>query len=138
MTFYQGKLECCIFRPVFGCCPPQTLVEIFIFSTFCAKKLKNAKIIKSAANLAKKLFLKFYQNAGFSKNKTLDQHFGANLKKTIFFAKFYTKFVTGCAFFQLLSTKNTENYYFDQRLGCAALKHCSKYTTLEYWITLIL
>ena len=25
---------CCIFGPAFGCCAPQTLVKIFIFSTF--------------------------------------------------------------------------------------------------------
>ena len=37
---------CCIFRPAFGCCARQTLVEIVIFSVFCAKKCK-----KKARNL---------------------------------------------------------------------------------------
>ena len=32
-------------------------------------------------------------------------------------------------FFQLYSTKNNENYYFNQRLGCAAPKRWLKYTT---------
>ena len=48
---------------------------------------------------------------------TFDQHFGANLK-THFFAEFCNNFVTFLEFFQLFSTKNAENYYFDQRLGC--------------------
>ena len=34
---------CCIFRPAFGCCAPLRLVEIFLFSIFCAKKLKKFK-----------------------------------------------------------------------------------------------
>ena len=32
-------LICSIFRPAFVCCAPQMLVEILIFSIFCAKKL---------------------------------------------------------------------------------------------------
>ena len=34
---------CCIYQPAFGWCTPNMLVEIFIFSVFCAQKLKNAK-----------------------------------------------------------------------------------------------
>ena len=41
-TFYtseQCKInKCCIFRPAFGCCAFQMLVEIVIFRAFCAKK----------------------------------------------------------------------------------------------------
>ena len=39
-----------------------------------------------------------------------------------------SKFATSLHF-QLFSTKNAENDSFDQRLGCAAPKHWSKYTT---------
>ena len=35
--------KCCIFWPAFGCCASQMLVEIVIFSIFCAKKLKKRK-----------------------------------------------------------------------------------------------
>ena len=35
-----AKAACCIFRPVFGCCAPQLLVEIVIVSIFYAKKQK--------------------------------------------------------------------------------------------------
>ena len=56
---------CCIFWPVFGCCTPQTLVEIFIFSIFCAKKLKMQKRKKFAAKFSKiTWFLSLHQNAG--------------------------------------------------------------------------
>ena len=55
--------RCCIFRPAFGCCAPQTLVEIVIFSVFSAKKLKKSK--KFASNFCKKIcFLSLHQNAG--------------------------------------------------------------------------
>ena len=39
-----------------------------------------------------------------------------------FFAKFCTKFVTLFCVFKLFSTKNAENDYFNQRLGCTAPK----------------
>ena len=46
---------CCIFPPAFGCCAPQTLVEIVIFSIFYAKKLKKRKKVTILLqNLAKK------------------------------------------------------------------------------------
>ena len=35
---------CCIFLPAFGCCELQTLVEMTIFSVFCAKNLKKHEI----------------------------------------------------------------------------------------------
>ena len=35
---------CCIFQPAYGCCALQTLVEIVIFSVFCAKNLKKQEI----------------------------------------------------------------------------------------------
>ena len=43
------------------------------------------------------------------------------------------------AFFQLFNTKSAENDYFDKRMGCAAPKRWSKYTTnilalRELWI----
>ena len=37
-------------------------------------------------------------------------------------------------FFQLFSTKNAENDFFNQRLECAAPKRWSKYTTLIFLI----
>ena len=37
------KMACCIIWPAFGCCAPQTLVEICFFNVFCAKKLKKGK-----------------------------------------------------------------------------------------------
>ena len=39
----ENCYRCCIFWPAFGCCIPQTLVEIVIFSIFCAKNLKKCK-----------------------------------------------------------------------------------------------
>ena len=59
-------VHCCIFRPVFGCCAPQTLVEIVSIGIFCAKKLKKfQKINKFVAEFSKKMsFLNLHQNAG--------------------------------------------------------------------------
>ena len=92
-------LKCCIFRPAFGCCTLQMLVETFIFLVFCAKKLKNSKSKKFAAKFSKKkvstkMLIKgcltqlsacenvvLTMKRFFSGNKTLNQHFGANLKK---------------------------------------------------------
>ena len=54
---------------------------------------------------------------------TVNQHFGANLKKHVF-CKILLQI--SCFF----STKNAENGYFDQRLECAAPKCWSKYTTV--------
>ena len=54
------KHHCCIFRPAFGGCAPQMLVEIVIFSIFSAKSF-------------------------FGGNKTLNQCLGANSKKKIVF-----------------------------------------------------
>ena len=48
---------CCIFPPVFGCCALQILVEIVIFSAFCAKKPKKQEIWRKV--LQKTRFLKF-------------------------------------------------------------------------------
>ena len=46
--------------------------------------------------------------------------------KIHFFAIFWIKFVT---FFSFFALKNAKNYYFNQRLGCAAPKCWPKYTT---------
>ena len=43
------NITCCIFRPSFGCCARQRLVDIVIFSVFAAKNQKKNK--KFAANL---------------------------------------------------------------------------------------
>ena len=43
----------CIFRPAFGCCALQTLIETVIFSVFYAKKLKKARNLQQI--FAKKL-----------------------------------------------------------------------------------
>ena len=52
--------SCCIFQPAFGFCAPQTLVEIVIFSIYCAKKLqKRKKVLNLMQKLAKKVFFKF-------------------------------------------------------------------------------
>ena len=57
-------------------------------------------------------------------NKTVDQRSSANSKKRVF-AK---NLLQISSFFE---KKNAENDYIDQRLGCAAPKHWSKYTTEE-------
>ena len=50
----------CIFQPAFGCCAPQTQVEIVMFSICYAKKLKkHQKETNLLQNLAKNGFLKF-------------------------------------------------------------------------------
>ena len=58
--------------------------------------------------------------------------------KKHYFAKFCTKFVAFLPFqlFQLLCTKNAENDYFGQHLGCAAPKRCT-YTNLDIHIILL-
>ena len=54
---------CCIFRPKFGCCAPQMLVKIVIFSVFSAKKLKKARNLQQI--FAKDMFfLSLHPNAG--------------------------------------------------------------------------
>ena len=50
-------LKCCIFRPAFGCCALQTLVEIVIFSIFAAKNPKKARNLQQI--YAKNSFFKF-------------------------------------------------------------------------------
>ena len=65
------------------------------------------------------------QNYHWKSKITVDQRFGANLKKRVF-AKICCKFL---AFLNLFCLKNAENDYFDQRLECAAPKLWSKYTT---------
>ena len=57
---------------------------------------------------------------------TLDQRLGVNLKNP-FFCSFLLQI---CYFFAFFLAKNAENDYFDQRLGCAAPKSWSKYTTV--------
>ena len=56
------------------------------------------------------------KQAHFFGNKTVDQRFGANLKKRVF-CKILLQI---SCFFQLFSTKKAENDYFDQHLECAA------------------
>ena len=41
--WYWRELDCCIFRPAFGCCALQTLVEMTIFSIFTHFFLKKAR-----------------------------------------------------------------------------------------------
>ena len=53
-TGWSEYLNCCIFHPAFGCCTPQKLVKIVIFSVFCAKKLKKARNLQQ--NFAKNTF----------------------------------------------------------------------------------
>ena len=63
--FFAEKNMCPIFLPAFGCCAPQRLFEILIFSIFSAKNLKNTKSNKFAAKFSKKTcFLSLHQNAG--------------------------------------------------------------------------
>ena len=47
-------VECCIFRPAFGCCAVQSLVKRIIFSIFSAKKLKKARNLQQI--FAKNMF----------------------------------------------------------------------------------
>ena len=48
-------IDCCIFLPAFGCCAPQTLVEICIFNIFNDKKLNKGEKSKK---FNKKVFFK--------------------------------------------------------------------------------
>ena len=70
------------------------------------------------------LILKKLKFISFWGNKTVNQRLGAKLKKTVFLINFTPNLLLFCK-------KIAENYYFDQRLGCAALKRWSKYTTEE-------
>ena len=55
-----------LFRPVFGCCSLQTLVEICLFNGFQAQKLKRKKKQEICFKiLAKNVFLSLHQNAGW-------------------------------------------------------------------------
>ena len=56
---------------------------------------------------------------------------GANSKNQ-FFCSILLQICYFFVFFQLFSTKNTENDYLDQHLGCGAPKRWSKYTTNTY------
>ena len=65
MMTLQGIAEqrCCIFQPAIGCWALQTLVEIVIFSVFCAKKLLKSK--KVGAKFCKKhVYLSLHKNVG--------------------------------------------------------------------------
>ena len=50
----EGCVACCIFRPAFGCCALQLLVEIVIFSVFNGKKPKKARNLQQ--NFTKNMF----------------------------------------------------------------------------------
>ena len=55
-------ITCCIFRPAFGCCALQTLVEMGIFSIFAAKNHKKQEFCSKFQQ--KTVFFAFHQNAG--------------------------------------------------------------------------
>ena len=78
------NILCCIFWQ--ACCAPQTLIEIVIFSVFCAKKQKKQEICNKI--LSKTRVFKFaperWSTVVFFGNKTVNQHFGANLKNMFF------------------------------------------------------
>ena len=109
---------CCIFRPAFGCCARQTLVQIVIFSVLAAKNLKKQEFC------SKTVFFAFHQSAGrlFYSQKTVDQCFGANLKKPVFCKKNCCKFLTFLRFFAAKTLKMTIS-------TSAHTKRWSKYTT---------
>ena len=51
---------CFLFRPAFGCCALQTLVEVLILNVFCAEKLKKCKKVRNLQqNSVKNGVLKF-------------------------------------------------------------------------------
>ena len=54
----QGLLvpRCCIFQQAFGCCAPQALFKIVLFSIFVVKAKKAQKVTNLVQNLAKKVF----------------------------------------------------------------------------------
>ena len=103
-SVYQN---CCIFWPAFGCCAPQMLVEIVIFSIFYAKTLK--KVTNLLQIFSKKWFFKVC-------TKALVECFIPNFNK----------------FFSLSEVKVRENDYFDKCLVCSAPRHWLKYTTLYF------
>ena len=55
----SSLLSGCIFCRAFGCCTPQTLVKIVIFSVFVLKSWKNTKSSKFGAKFSKKIVLFF-------------------------------------------------------------------------------
>ena len=73
----------------------------------------------------------YCSNSDFLGNKTVEQRLGANLKKNIFLINFTPNLQLFFVFFQLYSTKNAENDYFNQHFECAAPKHWLKYTTIQ-------
>ena len=97
-----GIQPCCIFQPAFGCCAPQTLVKILIFSVFLLKSFWGNKTFDQhfgySANLKKQFFAKFCTKIvpflRFWGNKTFDQHLVQH-----FFVKFCCKFLAVFSFF---------------------------------------
>ena len=77
--------------------------------------------------------MKHEKKVHFFGNKTVDQRFGANLKKHVF-CKLLLQI---SCFLKLFCSKNAENDYFDQRLECAAPKRWSKYTTNSLYLGII-
>ena len=99
---------CCIFWRGFWCCPPQTLVEIVIFSVFCDKKIKK---FKKAPNLIQKLAKKMFFK--LAPKRWLKVLFPKKL------------------LFHIFSTKMLNMTISTSVLGCAAPKRWSKYTTVK-------
>ena len=54
---FFSMMKCCIFRPEFGSCAPQTLVEICIFNVFNGKKLKWEKKQETCSKFNKKMLV---------------------------------------------------------------------------------
>ena len=74
-----------------------------------------------------------FQKTAFSLNKTVDQHLGANSEYQFLLNFTPNLLLFGC--FSVFCTKSAENDYFNQRLGCAALKHWYKYTAHVHCLT---
>ena len=73
-----NDVTCFIFRPGFGCCALQTLVQILFFNVFCAKRLKRRKGKKFEAKFSKTNFaparwsmVLFLEKNKFSVEKTM-------------------------------------------------------------------
>ena len=87
--------HCCIFWQAFGCCALQALVEILIFSIFCAKKQKKMQKVN-----------KFGAKCGnFFCTKTRVKCFGANLK-----------FPFCCKIFHQISFFSSFLHFFHQKI----------------------
>ena len=114
MYILMKKDICCIFRPAFGCCALQKLVEIVIFRVFSAKNLKKVEICSKFLQ-KKKFLLSLHQNAG---------RLFYSQKWAFFYVWSAQHPNAGRNIQQLIVTKNIDFYYFTFRFKLNSLLGC--------------